>query len=678
MLQAIDIAEDGSLSSLDILPEFRYTKPSEKFGSAVSLFRRWMTQFVYKEQGMKRIVCGLAALTFLLALTASGMAADKIKIEKLDDLPRHTYKIDMKAVDLIDNDAAVLKLAGELKKDLEDDLAKYDITDKSTLKDFYASLGTIAILEGKYDVYLDYLQKRKELEDKEPTRLTMGMPAVAMIKAKQGGNADFHAAYREELTKLVTPLPYDKVQDNIKGSKGGFEMMAKNMTIGSLQARVQPTLDSLAKTGAGASKDIAMGLVQSAFTMETFLPVKDDVVTVYADYLKSHEVVKKDIWADRDVTLTEKDGKKPVVVAIWDSGVDMDIYGPKNLAWTNPKEVANNNKDDDKDGFVDDVHGIAWSLHNEKETSLLFAVGDVTKERPVLQRRMKGLEDLGSNIDSPEAKEVKALMGSMPPDSMKPVFEGIGKYGNYCHGTHVAGIASRGNPFARLMAARITFDYHMIPEKPTKELAQSEAKASQETVNFFKKNGVRVVNMSWGGSLKSVEEALEANNAGGTPEERKVLAREIYQISRDGLFNALKSAPDVLFVISAGNSNSDVNFDEYYPSSFDLPNVLTVGAVDQAGDETSFSSFGKLDVAANGFEVESYVPGGEQMKLSGTSMSSPNVTNLAAKLFALNPKLTVKQVRELIINGSDERQSGTRSFKLINPKKSVELIASMK
>jgi subtilisin family serine protease len=41
--------------------------------------------------------------------------------------------------------------------------------------------------------------------------------------------------------------------------------------------------------------------------------------------------------------------------------------------------------------------------------------------------------------------------------------------------------------------------------------------------------------------------------------------------------------------------------------------------------------------------VESYVPGGEKMKLSSTSMASPNVANLAAKLFALDPNLTPQQ-----------------------------------
>jgi len=257
------------------------------------------------------------------------------------------------------------------------------------------------------------------------------------------------------------------------------------------------------------------------------------------------------------------------------------------------------------------------------------------------------------------------------------VFENIGKYGNYCHGTHVAGIASRGNPFARILAARITFDYHMMPELPTVALANKEAASEKATVAYFKKYGVRVVNMSWGNSLASVEGALERNNWGKTPEERKAKARQIFEITRVALFNSIKNAPNILFVTAAGNENNDVKFDEFYPSSFELPNMLTVGAVDQAGEETSFTSFGRTDVYADGFEVMSYVPGGDQMKLSGTSMSSPNVMNLAAKLFAKKPTLTVAQVKDLIVKGCDAKKAGDRTIMLINPKKSFELLAAM-
>jgi subtilisin family serine protease len=238
----------------------------------------------------------------------------------------------------------------------------------------------------------------------------------------------------------------------------------------------------------------------------------------------------------------------------------------------------------------------------------------------------------------------------------------------------VAGIAVEGNPFVRVLVARITYGHELIPEEPTIELARAEARAVRETIAYFRATGVRAVNMSWGGSLRGVEEALEAHNAGGTPAQRKKLAREIYTIGDTALRESIRDATDILFITSAGNSDNDVTFDEFYPSSYDYPNMLSVGAVDAAGDETSFTSLGKVDIYANGFEVESYVPGGNRIKFNGTSMSSPQVLNLAAKLLALDSHLSTAQLRQLILDGGDEKVLATRSIRLLNPAASVALI----
>jgi subtilisin family serine protease len=60
-------------------------------------------------------------------------------------------------------------------------------------------------------------------------------------------------------------------------------------------------------------------------------------------------------------------------------------------------------------------------------------------------------------------------------------------------------------------------------------------------------------------------------------------------------------------------------------------------------------------VHANGFEVESLLPGGDRVRFSGTSMASPQVANLAAKLFALKPELTVAQVRQAIVDSAERK-----------------------
>jgi subtilisin family serine protease len=191
----------------------------------------------------------------------------------------------------------------------------------------------------------------------------------------------------------------------------------------------------------------------------------------------------------------------------------------------------------------------------------------------------------------------------------------------------------------------------------------------------MKRNHIRVANMSWGGSPASYEDALEKNGVGKDAAERKAMARKLFAIDRDGLLAALKTAPEILFVCAAGNNNSDSGFDEFIPADFELPNLLVVGAVDQAGDEASFTSYGKtVRVDANGYEVESFLPGGALMRESGTSMASPGVANLAAKLIALEPKLTPTQTIDLIVKGASASEDRRRHN--IDPKKSVALLKS--
>ena len=73
----------------------------------------------------------------------------------------------------------------------------------------------------------------------------------------------------------------------------------------------------------------------------------------------------------------------------------------------------------------------------------------------------------------------------------------------------------------------------------------------------------------------------------------------------------------------------------------------------------------------------SYVPGGDQLKLSGTSMSSPNVMNLAGKILAKRPDLSPRQVRDLIVQGGEDKAAGQRTVRLMNPKKSMEILAGL-
>ena len=145
-------------------------------------------------------------------------------------------------------------------------------------------------------------------------------------------------------------------------------------------------------------------------------------------------------------------------------------------------------------------------------------------------------------------------------------------------------------------------------------------------------------------------------------------------ILEEGLREAMASTPQILYCVAAGNSDSDVEFDVSIPANFDLDNMIVVGAVDQAGERTSFTSMGEnVVVYANGFEVESYVPGGGRQAANGTSMASPNAANLAIKLITVDPELSTSEVISLIEDGADQLE-GAGGLKLLNPAESMALL----
>jgi subtilisin family serine protease len=182
---------------------------------------------------------------------------------------------------------------------------------------------------------------------------------------------------------------------------------------------------------------------------------------------------------------------------------------------------------------------------------------------------------------------------------------------------------------------------------------------------------VRVVNMSFGGSVRDYERELELCNIGKSPDERKALAREYFDRENNAMRDAMASAPEILFITAAGNSNQDSTFSETTPASLVLPNLLTVGAVDRAGDEAPFTSYGPtVKVHANGYQVESFLPGGDRVALSGTSMSAPQVANLAGKILAVNPKLTPPEVIAIIQQTAEKSADGRRY--LIHPGKAIQ------
>ncbi|MCM2327490.1 MAG: S8 family serine peptidase [Lysobacter sp.] len=596
---------------------------------------------------------------FLIAVlaTTTALAQGKKRIEKAADMPRFTYKVEGKLEDLVRDEKAFSRFAAEVKRDNQSVLDGYEIADKAAHRDLLTVQAQIDFLEGRYAEAAKRAEEIRALEEKPADKLVSGMAIRTMVAAQAKVGNTTSEAYRKEVGRLVAAelarFPYPVVANDIKSFKSSAEIIGEALLLGGVRDRLQPVVD---KAGGVLSSDFAPGIIRTRFGLVTRLPLKQTLIDTYGAYLAANKVEKADIWAARDVELPKGQKYAPVKIAVWDSGVDASLF---------------------KDRFVVDKAGkplfIAFDVRENPSKSELMPIPAELRSRiPAMKSRMKGLSDLQSNVDSPEATEVKGVLSQLKREEFKGVIEELGLAGNYSHGTHVAGIAMAGNPYARLVNARLEFGYKLLPDPcPSRELAEKNAKNMKAFVDFFRKNGVRVVNMSWGGTVKSIENELELCNIGKTPEERKTTARGYFDLQKKSLRDAFASAPEILFVAAAGNSNADAAFEEAIPADIVLPNVLTVGAVDKAGDEAPFTSYGPTVKAhANGYQVESYLPGGERVAFSGTSMASPQVAGLAAKMLAVNPKLKPAEIIA-IIEKTVEKTADGRRF-LVHPAKAVE------
>lgn len=620
---------------------------------------------------MKKILF-LALITLTLCSTFS-VAQEKIEISKAEDLPKHSYALEStNALEIVQDKEKVMVIAAMIKEDIKNDLEKYDILDNSALKERYADLRMIATIEGNYEKALELIYKERELADKESEKIIRAMSAEAVLKAVIEVNSleleKISPLIIQTLEQVMAVEDFSVIQEDVEQFKGRQEIMSENLIIGIVQGEIQQAIDNQKGEIPG---NLVVRLVGMYYMLNYYIPYTQSFFTASENSIEKYgeKVVKTDIWKERDVTLESSEKIKSVVVCIWDSGVDMPIFPEKNR-WTNKAEKLNG-KDTDKNGFVDDVNGIGYDLDGNPVPELLEPIAHNMEDKLVYQNQIKGLMDLYANIKSEEASQLKKKISSLKPEEVDPYLEKLNLYGNYSHGTHVAGIVVKGNPDIEIMTSRITYDYKNIPSPMTTEIVESWAKAQKGAIEYMKEHNVRIANMSWSSSYEGVVYILEANGIGESDEERKKLALEYYSHLFKSMEEAMQSAPEILFIAAAGNSNDDTDFTGGYPNSINLPNIMTVGAVDIDGTKTSFTTEGaSVDVYSNGYEVESYVPGGDIIAFSGTSMASPQVANLAAKILAVDPTLTPEEVIKIIIETSTKSEEDENVL-LIHPKNAV-------
>lgn len=93
----------------------------------------------------------------------------------------------------------------------------------------------------------------------------------------------------------------------------------------------------------------------------------------------------------RAYSLLQGKPSRTIIVAVIDTGVDFDHEDLKDVMWVNPKEIAGNGKDDDKNGYIDDIHG--WSFIGGKKGDVKRDTYELTREYVRLKAKYEKLTE---------------------------------------------------------------------------------------------------------------------------------------------------------------------------------------------------------------------------------------------------------------------------------------------
>ena len=385
-------------------------------------------------------------------------------------------------------------------------------------------------------------------------------------------------------------------------------------------------------------------------------------------------------------------------VAVIDSGLDTEHPELLEKIWLNPLDNSSNNVDEDKNGFLDDIHGWNFAENSaeliDRTYSSIFN-NDIERFFDV---QAKGLKGEATDAEKAWAKErIKD----------REFIKQLSIYGNYSHGTHVSGIVSRQgenidvlgvkliptkNPLQTLtdeVRADVAAgkDVNWIVKRTIKAglslFAKLQAKALEPVGLYASLQHADVANGSFGFGPQQakmlVGGILKIALRGSEPSEAQVDELSAYFLKKVAIHQAalVKAAPDTLFVFAAGNDGSNNDIYPTSPASVDHANKLSVAATFEDGRLAPFSNYGEasVDLGAVGVSVESTVPDNHRLAMSGTSQASPHVAGTAGAIKAINPSLDAQGIKQIILGTVDvtpELKGKVKSSGVLNTPRALE------
>lgn len=287
-----------------------------------------------------------------------------------------------------------------------------------------------------------------------------------------------------------------------------------------------------------------------------------------------------------------------IIIAIIDSGVQIEHPDLKDNIWKNKKEIAGNGIDDDKNGFIDDVNG--WDFVN--------------------------------NVNDP-----------------RPKFQDGYSSAGILHGTIVAGIAAASGNNAGGISG-VTWRAQIMPLKVLDDKGEGDTNSVIKAIDYAIANGADILNFSFVGFGNShaleraIRRAYEAGilivaAAGNEQDEGNgyfLDEKPMYPACHDGNFGE-----NMVIGVSATDAlDQKANFSSYGNKCVDIA---------APGVSIYSTSVYSPDASADGYVFNKYYDG----YWSGTSMAAPMVSGALALIETIGPGYNRKEAIDFLLASSD-------------------------
>jgi len=406
--------------------------------------------------------------------------------------------------------------------------------------------------------------------------------------------------------------------------------------------------------------------------------------------------------------------RKPVVVAIVDSGVDLNHEGFREGFWVNEDEIPNNGIDDDKNGFIDDVNGynfLGETYYEQLEYVRMIARGigtedDLAKAKKIHASELEkaqenksqyrrlytvaktAVDTLASSLQTKQF-DAERLSAYTPETAYMAQQKAIlSQLFNYVDNSQ--GLLDELSLGLSYFTER--YDYNLNLELDVRNAVGDDPYDINDRIYGDGDPQIRNEDESHGTHVAGIIHKiapfaqlmfLRAVPAGDEYDKDVALAiryavdngadiincsfGKSFSPGAEWVWDALRYAEQngVLVVHAAGNDGKDLDAPNTrnYPDDSALEgveivsNFVSVGALAPSLDQglvASYSNYGKskVDVFAPGDEIYSFMPNNAYEFQGGTSMAAPVVSAAAAWLKAYFPKKSAAQLKQILLDSS--------------------------